>query len=95
MESPTRLKDGLYSNYGLGLSAGAFNGRRVVSHSGEVGGFVAHELVLPDDKIAVAVLTNQEASPAAGMIARGVVGAARAAGPSIASPRQRRAKAQA
>jgi D-alanyl-D-alanine carboxypeptidase len=70
MESPTRLKNGLYSAYGLGLTAGAENGHRMISHSGEVGGFVAWNAVLPDDKIAVAVLTNQEASPAAGAIGR-------------------------
>ena len=74
MESPTKLKDGTTSNYGLGLSVGSFSGHRVVSHSGEVGGFVAQNIVLPDDKIAIAVLTNQEASPAAGMIARAIAG---------------------
>jgi D-alanyl-D-alanine carboxypeptidase len=72
MESPTRLKDGLYSNYGLGLSISAMNGHRLVQHSGEVGGFVAQNLVFPNDRIAIAVLTNQEAAPAAGMIARGI-----------------------
>jgi CubicO group peptidase (beta-lactamase class C family) len=70
MESPTRLRNGLYSNYGLGVSAGAWNGHRMVSHSGEVGGFVAWNAILPDDHVAIAVLTNQEASPAAGAIAR-------------------------
>jgi D-alanyl-D-alanine carboxypeptidase len=73
MEAPTRLKDGLYSNYGLGLSIGAFNGHRMVSHGGEVGGFVAANYVLPEDKIAVVVLTNQEASPAAGRIGRAIL----------------------
>ena len=70
MESPTRLRNGLFSNYGLGLTVGAWNGRRMLSHSGEVGGFVAWNAVLPDDHVAIAVLTNQEASPAAGMIGR-------------------------
>lgn len=73
MEAPTRLKNGLYSDYGLGMHAGEVNGHRMVSHSGEVGGFVAQNTVLPDDKLAVVVLTNQEASPAAGMIARGIL----------------------
>ena len=41
MEAPTRLTTGKESNYGLGFSIGAWNGHRVVSHSGEVGGFVA------------------------------------------------------
>ncbi len=70
MEKPTKLKDGKTSNYGLGFTLGAVNGHRLVSHGGEVGGFVAANYVFPDDKIAVVVLTNQEASPAAGAIAR-------------------------
>ncbi len=70
MWAPTTLKSGKTSNYGLGFAIGALNGHRMVSHSGEVGGFVAANYVLPDDKIAVAVLTNQEASPAAGQISR-------------------------
>jgi CubicO group peptidase (beta-lactamase class C family) len=70
MESPTRLRNGLYSNYGLGVSAGAWNGHRMVSHNGEVGGFVAWNAIFPDDHVAIAVFTNQEASPAAGAIGR-------------------------
>ncbi len=70
MESPTRLRNGLYSNYALGLSAGAMNGHRMISHNGEVGGFVAWNAFFPDDHVAVAVFTNQEASPAAGAIGR-------------------------
>ena len=70
MESPTRLRNGLYSNYGLGLSAGAVNGHRMIAHNGEVGGFVAWNAFMPDDHVAIAVLTNQEASPAAGAIGR-------------------------
>ncbi len=72
MEAPTKLKNGKTSNYGLGLSIGTINGHRAVSHSGEVGGFVAANYVLPDDRMAVAVLTNEEASPAAGMIGRAI-----------------------
>jgi CubicO group peptidase (beta-lactamase class C family) len=74
MEAPTTLKTGKISNYGLGLSTGMLNGHRMVSHSGEVGGFVSANYVLPDDKMAVAVLTNQEASPAAGLIGRAIFG---------------------
>jgi len=74
MEAPTKLKTGKTSNYGLGFSLGTWNGHKVVSHSGEVGGFVAANYVLPDDRIALAVLTNQEASPAAGLIGRAILG---------------------
>ncbi|MDQ2889671.1 MAG: beta-lactamase family protein [Gemmatimonadota bacterium] len=68
MESPTRLKDGRYSAYALGVVAGALHGHRMLSHGGEVGGFVAYNAIFPDDSIAVAVLTNQEASGAAAAI---------------------------
>lgn len=95
MESPTRLKDGLYSNYGLGLSIAAMNGHRLIQHSGEVGGFVAQNLVFPDDRIAIAVLTNQEAAPAAGMIARGIAALLIPPGPTQASSPEATAKAEA
>jgi D-alanyl-D-alanine carboxypeptidase len=71
-ETAVKLKDGKPTRYGLGISVFAQNGRRVLEHSGEVGGFVAENMVLPDDKLAIAVLTNQEASSAAGKIASAV-----------------------
>jgi D-alanyl-D-alanine carboxypeptidase len=94
MESPTRLKDGLYSNYGLGLSIAAMGGHRLIQHSGEVGGFVAQNLVFPADKIAIAVLTNQEAAPGAGMIARGIATLLIPPGPTQASSPDATAKAE-
>ena len=42
----------------------------MIEHSGEVSGFVAENMVFPDDKAAVTVLTNQDASSAAGQIAQ-------------------------
>jgi CubicO group peptidase (beta-lactamase class C family) len=70
METEMKLKNGQGARYGLGLSVGTMDGHRMVSHGGEVGGFVASNTVFPDDGIAVAVLTNQEASSAAGAIGR-------------------------
>jgi D-alanyl-D-alanine carboxypeptidase len=70
METEMKLKNGKGAGYGLGQSIGMLNGHRLVSHGGEVGGFVALNAVFPDDGIAVAVLTNQEASSAAGAIGR-------------------------
>jgi CubicO group peptidase (beta-lactamase class C family) len=70
METDQRLTTGQTARYGLGVSLSVRNGHRVVAHGGEVGGFVAQNVVFPDDKIAIAVLTNQEASAAAGGIAR-------------------------
>lgn len=72
-ETAVTLKDGKATRYGLGISVFTQNGRRVLEHSGEVGGFVAENMVLPDDKVAIAVLTNQEASTAAGEIASAVL----------------------
>ncbi len=66
MESEMMLKNGRGAGYGLGVSVGMRDGHRIVSHGGEVGGFVASNTVLPDDKIAIVVLTNQEASSARG-----------------------------
>jgi len=72
METETRLRNGQGIGYGLGVAVGYRNGHRVVAHGGEIGGFVASNTVFPDDKIAVVVLTNQEASSAAGAIGRGI-----------------------
>jgi len=72
METETLLKNGAGTRYGLGVTVTISNGHRVLEHSGEVLGFVAENIVLPDDKIAVVVLTNQDASAAAGDIGRQV-----------------------
>jgi CubicO group peptidase (beta-lactamase class C family) len=74
METEMKLRNGQGIGYGLGVAVGYRNGHRVVAHSGEVGGFVAQNVVFPDDKLAIVVLTNQEASSAAGTIARGIMG---------------------
>jgi CubicO group peptidase (beta-lactamase class C family) len=85
METPTKLKNGRDISYGLGFTVGEQNGHRVVSHTGEVGGFVAANVVVPDRKFAVAVLTNQEASPAASAIGRAIMAAVFPAAASDAS----------
>ena len=73
METEVKLKDGSGTHYGLGVEVLNRSGRRVIEHSGEVGGFVAENVVFPDDKVAVAVLTNEEASSAASAIARAIL----------------------
>ncbi len=72
MESEVKLKNGTGSRYGLGVSVLTMSGHRLIEHSGEVGGFVAENMVFPEDKIAIAVLTNEEASSAASLIGRGI-----------------------
>lgn len=70
METAEKLKDGSDSHYGLGMFVRSLSGHPELEHSGEVSGFVAENMVFPNDKLAVAVLTNQDASEAAGMIGR-------------------------
>lgn len=65
-----KLKDGQGTGYGLGVEVGERQGRLVVSHSGEVSGFVSDNVVYPNDKFAVTVLTNEDAVNAAGALAR-------------------------
>ena len=72
MQTEIKLKDGTGSHYGLGIFVLMRNGRRELSHSGEVGGFVSQNIVFPDEKIAIAVLTNQDASAAASQAGRAI-----------------------
>ena len=74
METEVLLKNGAPTGYALANDVAIRNGHRQIYHGGEVGGFVAQNTILPDDRAAVAVLTNQEASAAAGAIATAVVG---------------------
>ena len=69
LETEVLLASGAGTRYGLGISVGLAQGRRELRHGGEVSGFVASNIVWPDDKLAVAVLTNQDASTAADEIA--------------------------
>jgi len=68
--APVMLKDGSSSHYGLGLFVRDLSGHAYYEHSGEVSGFVSENMVFPKEKLAIAVLTNQDASSAAGMMGR-------------------------
>jgi CubicO group peptidase (beta-lactamase class C family) len=69
MEREVVLKNGVGTRYGLGVFVGSQSGRRVLEHGGEVSGFTAENTVFPDDRAAIVVLTNEDASEAAGKIA--------------------------
>ena len=73
METDTLLKNGVGTQYGLGMRVASARGHRMLEHSGEVSGFTAENIVLPDDKFAVAVLTNQDAVGAGSDIGRQVL----------------------
>ncbi|MGA2903024.1 MAG: serine hydrolase domain-containing protein [Candidatus Korobacteraceae bacterium] len=68
METEVVLKNGVGARYGLGVFVTSMNGHRVLEHGGEVSGFTAENIVMPDDKIAIVVLTNQDAAEAASEI---------------------------
>ncbi len=72
MFSSVKLKDGTDTHYGLGLFVRSALDRTFYEHSGEVSGFVSENIVFPEDKAAIVVLTNEDASSAAGSIARGL-----------------------
>src|SRR5207253_3905264 len=64
------LKNGLGTRYGLGVMVRQELGHRAIIHGGEVSGFTAENMVFPDDRVAVVVLTNQDSIDASGDIAR-------------------------
>src|SRR3954469_182107 len=72
LEAETVLKNGVGTQYGLGVSVRNSGGRKMVEHNGEVSGFTSENIVFPDDRIAIVVLTNQDAAGAAGAIASGI-----------------------
>lgn len=72
METTFHLKNGRDTHYGLGFYIGSESDHRELEHGGEVGGFVAENIILPDDNTAVVVLTNEVASGAATEIAHAI-----------------------
>jgi len=70
LETEVKLNNGTSTHYALGLTLATLSGHRVIEHGGEETGFVSDNMVFPDDHAAVAVLTNQDASRAASIIAK-------------------------
>ncbi len=55
--------------YGLGWLIGRYRDHRLVEHAGGIDGFQAECMLLPDDGIGVAVLTNTSSSAMAPVVA--------------------------
>jgi CubicO group peptidase (beta-lactamase class C family) len=72
MEREVVLKNGLGTRYGLGVDVRKEFGQRAIEHGGEVSGFTAENVVFPDARMAVVVLTNEDAVAASGDIARNI-----------------------
>jgi len=47
-------------SYGFGLVVGRFNGRPIIWHTGQIGGFYAENVVFLDDSFTLVVLTNDQ-----------------------------------
>ena len=73
LETEVEMNNGVGSRYGLGVSVGMADGRRIISHGGEVSGFTARNEVYPDDRVAIVVLTNMDATSASEQIAGGII----------------------
>jgi CubicO group peptidase (beta-lactamase class C family)/D-alanyl-D-alanine dipeptidase len=56
-----KLNDGTQTKYGLGWSIGALDGKRTIGHGGAQAGTATQLLLLPDQRIAVAVMSNLQA----------------------------------
>ena len=70
LETEVVLQNGVGTRYGLGLAVLSESGHRALEHSGEVSGFSAENVVFPDDRDAITVLTNEDAADAASAIVK-------------------------
>ena len=70
MQRTVLLTNGVSAGYGLGLDVQLQDGHRTLTHGGEVSGFSSTNTVFPDDRAAVTVLSNLDATGATGEIAK-------------------------
>jgi D-alanyl-D-alanine carboxypeptidase len=72
LEREVLLTNGAGSHYGLGVGVTVVDGRRMITHGGEVSGFTSTNQVYPDDRAAVTVTTNIDASDVSSQIATAI-----------------------
>jgi CubicO group peptidase (beta-lactamase class C family) len=70
LETPVKLTNGTDTGYGLGLEFREAGRHHGILHTGEETGFTAYNEVCPDDRDAVAVMVNEDATPASAVIGR-------------------------
>ena len=72
-ETSIKLADGKDTGYGLGVDIGTTKtGVPYVEHNGEAVGFLSENIVYPEQKAAVVVLTNSDFSDAVFTMAKGI-----------------------
>jgi len=57
-----KLNSGVSTHYGYGIAVSDFEGERVIEHGGGIFGFVTHMARIPEERVFVAILSNNEAS---------------------------------
>ena len=63
------LRDGSPTGYGLGWNVRELDGRRAVAHGGGQQGVATYLLLLPEERVAVAIMTNRQGAPASAIAA--------------------------
>lgn len=82
MFTPYRLKSGVSTHYGYGMSLFDYEGRKVLEHSGGIFGFSTDMIVIPEERLMIAVLCNTDSpEPPPGEVALRI--AAKAAGKAL------------
>jgi hypothetical protein len=56
----TQFNEGHFSLYGLGFEISEYEGRKIVSHTGGVTGFVSSVTLIPEEKLGIVVFTNTD-----------------------------------
>ena len=69
MQTEVETTSGVGTHYGLGVGVNFVDGHRLLTHGGEVSGFTARNTVYPDDRVAIIVFTNLDATGASEQIA--------------------------
>jgi CubicO group peptidase (beta-lactamase class C family) len=54
-----KLNNGKLTHYGYGWNEGSWEGHKLIAHNGDINGFSTSGLRLPEDRVYVAVLSNQ------------------------------------
>ena len=75
LERDMQLVAGTSTGYGLGVGVSNAQGRRGVSHGGEVSGFTARNEIYPDLQASISVLVNLDATDTSGQIATAIANA--------------------
>jgi CubicO group peptidase (beta-lactamase class C family) len=57
-----KLKSGLSTHYGYGMGVFDFEGRRILQHGGDINGFTTDVTRVPEERLFIAILSNNDAS---------------------------------